>query len=234
MTVPVSDDSLQQISALEAHIIATTYDDKQLDEAEKTLRRAFRATVQGAASPAAFFAGMYRTENKKLLDSKMPEYLIDPEYPGERRDRWATQVHLKATAPAHFSRAPVNEQGYLYQSVHAIVNSLPERYLVFIKAQYMPAGIRRGEFLERLLKAFWEGYQPKLTPRVNRAVVRIFAETIIASSGGGDKFVLASIRSKLSDNRDTWKRHYLPHWRGLQADYQDLRRRALGAFLAES
>lgn len=228
------EDIASQIAALEAHISCTTYDDKQLAEAEKTLRRAFRTTVQGSVSASAFFAGMYRTENKKLLDGKMPAYLIDKDYPDERRDRWATQVHLKETAPAHFSKPPIDEQGFLYQSVHYVVNSLPEQYLVFIKAQYMPAGIRRGDFLVRLLSSFWAAYQDKIPAGTNRAVLYVFAQTIIASEGGNEKFIVAMLKEKIETTKQNWYKRYLPQWKAMQAEYAELRRRSLTAFLAAS
>jgi hypothetical protein len=230
----INENDLQrEIEALEAHITRAGYDDKELAEAEKILRRAFRSKVQGSVSTSAFFAGMYRTENKKLLDGSMPAYLIDKEYPDERRDRWATQVHLRETSPAHFSKPPIDQQDYMFTSVHAVVNSLPEQYLVFIKAQYMPESVARGEFLARLLQSFWRGYQPNVTPRINRAVLYVFAQVIVASSGAEDGFLLAGIRSKFSDNRDSWKRSYLPHWRAMQGEFKALRNRSLTAFLAE-
>lgn len=228
------EDIASQIAALEAHISVVAYDDKQLAEAEKTLRRAFSTVVAGSESTSAFFAGMYRTENKKLLDSKMPAYLIDKDYPDERRDRWATQVHLKETARAKFSREPMDESDYLYASVHRIVNSLPEQYLVFIKAQFMPQGRERGVFLSRLLDAYWRDYQEKIPAGINRGVLFVFAETIIASSGGNEKFIVAMLKEKIETTKQNWYKRYLPQWKAMQGDYQVLRHRSLSAFLASS
>lgn len=227
------EDVASQIAALEAHISVVAYDDKELAEAEKTLRRAFRTTVQGSASSSEFFAGMYRTENKKFLNGRAPEYFIDPEHPDERRDRWVTQVHLKETSPAHFSKAPIDEQGFLYQSVHYVVNDLPERYLVFIRAQYMPEGIARGEFLVKLLNSFWSGYQDQIPAGINRGVLYVFAQVVIAGSGG-DKFDLGKIKAQVGGSKSNWYKCYLPHWKALQSEYTELRRRSLSAFLASS
>ncbi len=223
----------QQIAALEAHLSRADYDEKELAEAERTLRKAFRTTVQGSESTSAFFAGMYRTENKAFKDGKMPEYFHDPKYPDEVRDRWATQVHAKESARPHFSKPPGDQQDYLYASVHAVVNSLPEQYLVFIKAQFLPAGEARGRFLARLLDMFWRAYQPKIPAGINGAVLHVFAQTIVASSGAKEKFLLDMVKAKIDMKKANWHRHYAPHWCGMKGEFAELRKLSLSAFLAE-
>lgn len=227
----LSDDVQKEIEALENHLSEPAFTDADILDGERLLRNAYRSTILASSSSSDFFAGTYRTENKKFADGKLPEYLIDPNRPNERRDRWATQTHAGQQTTAYFSKPPTGTDQYVYGWVHGIVNQLPERNLVFIKGEFMQQGRARGEFLARSLEQFWRDYQTELTPSALRAVVYVFAQTIITMQGGRDPLVLAIIRKNIDAKKSNWHKNYMPHWRALRVRYEQLRRESVCAFL---
>lgn len=230
MTRPIADDVQREIAALEKLLSPHTYTEEEINHAEALIKASYSSNDQAMQSSASFFAGTYRTENKKFKEAKTPEWLRDPDHPNESRDRWVSRVHDTSTA-AHFSKPQMREQARMMASLHQTVNELPEKYLVFIKGQCMESSVVRGDFLVKSTRMFWCDYQSKIKTTVDRALLSRFAEIVIASGGDSETYFLDTLRRQAEVKKSLWYKSYLPHWRAMLACFGVLRQDALSAFL---
>ncbi|GAB5451813.1 MAG: hypothetical protein Hals2KO_21410 [Halioglobus sp.] len=199
---------------------------------------AFRPVAAMGQSPIAYFAGQKPSkkggESKKRQPStcnskqksEKEDNAADRAEAKLRRELRQNEVHCSASRPAGFSKPPLIDLQRLHGAIRRSIGELPGLQRLWVHATCRPAGRTREEYRQEFARTYVgvysEAHLGNCRPGTRRMVRYLIDCAILNASN-----THLSIQPDGHDiNRETWKKRYLPHWRQICDDIDQVDREA--------